>query len=34
MYQNVLSYPSGYVEEIIVDEKAQVGKGKTRDILQ
>ena len=34
MYQNVLSYQSGYVEEIIVDEKAQAGKGKNRDILQ
>jgi len=32
--QNVLSYKSGYLEEIAVDEKAQAGKGKTRDILE
>ncbi|MBI3639722.1 MAG: hypothetical protein HY223_05340 [Thaumarchaeota archaeon] len=32
--QNVLSYQSGRLEEITIDEKAQSGKGKTRDILQ
>lgn len=32
--QNVLSYQSGRLEEISVDEKAQSGKGKTRDILE
>ena len=31
--QNVLSYQSTRLEEITVDEKAQSGKGKTRDIL-
>lgn len=31
--QNVLSYQSGRVDEIIVDEKEQSGKGKTRDKL-
>ena len=34
MYQNVVSYNSGFISEIIVDEKAQAGKGKKRDILE
>jgi hypothetical protein len=33
MNGNVLSYQSGYAEEIVVDEETQQGKGKTRDIL-
>jgi len=33
MNGNILSYQSGRAEEIIVDEKSQAGKGKTRDIL-
>ncbi|MFZ0183439.1 MAG: hypothetical protein WBV92_06060 [Nitrosotalea sp.] len=33
MNQNVLSYNSGFVSEIVVDEKEQSGKGKTRDKL-
>lgn len=32
--QNVFSYGSGFVQEITVDEKAQAGKGNTRDILE
>ena len=31
--QNVLSYHSGHVNEITVDEKEQSGKGKIRDKL-
>ena len=31
--QNVFSYQSGMLDEISVDEKEQVGKGKTRDTL-
>jgi hypothetical protein len=31
--QNVFSYASGFAREIIVDEKAQAGKEKTRDTL-
>lgn len=34
MNQNVLSYQSGSLKELAVDEKEQSGKGKTRDILQ
>lgn len=34
MNQNVLSYQSGRLEEVSVDEKAQSGKGKTRDVLE
>lgn len=33
IHQNVLSYHPAQVSEIIVDEKAQSGKGKTRDTL-
>ena len=31
--QNILSYQSDTAEEIVVDEKEQSGKGKTRDKL-
>lgn len=34
IHQNVFSYRSGFVQEITVDEKAQAGKGKTRDTLE
>lgn len=33
IHQNILSYHPAQVSEISVDEKAQSGKGKTRDIL-
>lgn len=31
--QNVLSFRSGSLEQLAIDEKAQAGKGKTRDML-
>ena len=34
MYQNVISYNSEFLSDIIIDEKEQSGKGKTRDKLQ
>jgi len=34
MYQNVISFNSEFVSDLIVDEKAKSGKGKTRDILE
>lgn len=33
MHENVLSYHSDQVQEIIVDEKEQTGKGSSRDKL-
>lgn len=33
LHQNILSYHSGQVDEITIDEKEQSGKGKTRDKL-
>jgi hypothetical protein len=33
LHQNILSYHPQQVQEMIVDEKAQSGKGKTRDTL-
>lgn len=33
IHQNILSYHSGQVEEITIDEKEQSGKGKIRDKL-
>lgn len=33
LHENILSYHPDQVSEIAVDEKAQAGKGKTRDIL-